>query len=750
VAGRVLAATLAAMAGSFGIDLPTRAAPCPEDRPCVALVLAGGGARGAAHVGVLEVMEELRVPVDFIVGTSMGAIVGGMYASGYSPAELREKLEEIDWQEAFNDDPPRRNIPFRSKEMDDRALFKLEFGFSKSGFRSPAGLIAGHKLDFILSSLLVQHSEPQHFDDLPIPYRAIAVDLTTGEMVVLEQGQLVTAIRASMAYPVMFTPVEQDGRQLVDGGVLRNLPVDVAIEMGADRLIAVDVGSPLGETKGAGSAFAMARRTISVMSHQGRDVQRELIREQDLLITPELEGIRAFESFGRVGEVMDEGIETARAHADELQSFAVSEESFARFLERQRAGTRQESFVVDRVEVSGLQRVSPKRVTRRLVSQPGQTLDLEVIRHDLERVYRIGEFERVGFALEDEGDKEVLKIDVHEKSWGPWFYRLGAAIQANFSGEGGFTGNVFLRRPNLNPLGAEWRSFFTVGNLDSVSSELYQPFEFSGTFFVAPRVWMSQNGDESLFVAGEEILLEAERRSVGLDLGIRIRNDGELRVGATTGRVDGTPLSGPFLPQEADTGGWRTRLSVDRLDNGNFPRDGTSLDVELFLSRKDLNASAEYDRLWVKLGHVWKIGKWSQAAFVTGGTNLSSDTLPYYDDFALGGFLNLSGLEQNELTGDESALVVLAPYRKFASLPSMFGGDLYLGGSLEAGQTWRGTSPSFDDLQIAGSLWAGVDTLFGPFYLAYGRTENDVDSWYLFLGRIFGSARPETVERFGR
>ena len=322
----------------LAVMAPLAAGPCPEDRPCVGLVLAGGGARGAAHIGVIEVMEELQVPVDFIVGTSMGAIVGGMYASGVSPEQMQAKLDEIDWAEAFNDHPPRRNIPFRQKQDDDRPLFKLEFGFNEDGFASPLGLVAGQKLNFILGSLLLQQSSLKHFDDLPIPFRATAVDLQSGDVVVLEQGDLARSIRASMAFPVVFTPVEIDGRQLVDGGVLRNLPVDVAIELGADRIIAIDVGTPMSEMGKAGGAFQVARRTISVMTREVRAEQLKEIRPQDLLIEPELEGFGTFDSFDEIDAVVQRGVEAARGRADDLRELAVDDATFARYLERQRRG----------------------------------------------------------------------------------------------------------------------------------------------------------------------------------------------------------------------------------------------------------------------------------------------------------------------------------------------------------------------------------------------------------------------------
>ena len=748
---RTILATSLLLAGpALWAEGPPPKSPCPEDRECVGLVLAGGGARGAAHVGVLEVMEELHVPVDFIIGTSMGAIVGGMYASGVSPEQMQKNLDAIDWEEAFDDKPPRRNIPFRQKEDDDKSLFLLEFGFGKDGFKSPKGLVAGQKLNFILSSMLIHQSDSRSFDDLPIPFRATAVDLNAGELVVLDEGDLATAIRASMAFPGMFTPVELDDMMLVDGGVLRNLPIDVAQELGADRLIAIDVGSKLSELEGKSSLLKLVRRTINVMSDEGRDQQRELIQDRDLLIEPDLEGITAFGSFDEVDEAVERGREAALAAAEELKRFAVPADEYSRFLARQRAGTKEEAATIDRVEVRGANRVSPKRITRRLKTRPGEPLDLDVLREDLTRVYQIGEFELVGFAVERGVDTTTLVINVTEKSWGPWFYRLGATLRTTLDGSGRFTGNILLRRPNIGPRGGEWKSFVTIGDVETVFTEFYQPVDYGEIFFVAPRFVHIQNADQEFFVGDDRFLVELQRNEFGLDLGLRAGNVGQVRLGAVRGNYRARSLMGLFDPTEGEVGGYRARLNFDALDNANFPRYGTLADLELYLSRDELGADAEFDRLFANFTQVWRIGRWSQLVNAAYGDGLDSD-VPLSESFSLGGFFRISGLAENQLRGNQMGIVRLSPYRKMGTIPSLFGGDLYLGGTLEAGNVWvsQEEDPSFSDVILAGSLYAGLDTLFGPVYVGFGMAEGGRSTWYVYLGRLFGAPR-SVAPRLGR
>jgi len=685
----------------------------------------------------LEVLEELRVPIDFIVGTSMGAIVGGMYATGLSPAAMRQRIAEVDWHDAFSDAPARRHVAFRQKEDDDRPLFKFEFGYGRNGLSFPSGFVAGQKLNFIIRSMLLHAAEERSFDEFPIPFRAVTADLETGEMVVLDHGELAKAIRASMAFPVMFTPVRIGERLLVDGGVVRNLPVDVALAMGAEHLIAVDVGTPLGEMTADPTAMAVIRRTMGVMASQSHSGQRDLIREQDLLIVPELTGIMTFEGFGQVDTAARRGIEAARLHEERLRQLSVSEREFEEYLRHQRSGTGIEDLVISRVEIEGLERVSPKLVRRRVKTSIGEPLDLTELHDDLERVYRIGEFEQVGFGLLPADEGHTLEIRAEEKSWGPWYLRFGTAAEANFEGRGQFVATGLIRRTQINPLGAEWKTFFTIGGLDSVETELFQPLEYSGTFFVAPRLFLSRDGDEIVFENGEQILAEIDRTTGGLDLGAHFGNYGEIRLGAVRGRIKGHRLSGDTTPVDVDLGGYDLSATLDQLDNANFPRAGSFAEVGLFLSRSEMGADDEFDSLLVGGAYARSFGRQTLIGSAVYGTDLGSD-LPFYADFGLGGFLNLSGLQQGELAGPRFGLLRLVSYRQMGEAPGPIGGSLYLGGSLEAGNTWQDpVGASLSDLRLGGSVFAGFDTLLGPVFLAYGKAEGASGTFYLFVGQVF-------------
>ncbi|MEZ4386948.1 MAG: patatin-like phospholipase family protein [Candidatus Krumholzibacteriia bacterium] len=383
--------------------------PPAAQRPRIGLVLSGGGARGAAHIGVLAVLEELRIPVDAIAGTSMGAIVGGLYASGMSPDEMQAAIAAIDWRSVFDDAPPRQDRSFRRKEDQYDPLFALELGWTGRRMLLPSGLIAGQKLDIILRELVLNTYDITDFDRLPVRYRAVAADLADGQAVVLRRGDLVQAMRASMAIPGAFTPVDLDGHQLVDGGMAKNLPVDVVRGMGVDIVIAVDIGTPVGMLDGSESLLGVVRRTLDVLSKANVGEQKKLLTDRDLLLEPDLGTIETA-SFDRLGEAVAVGRRAAEARAADLSRFSVSEAEYAALRACQRR-PRLADPMVDRIVVGGNRRVPARMIERRMTTQAGRPLDLGRLRRDLTDIYRVGEFARVDARLTRADSSNTLEID---------------------------------------------------------------------------------------------------------------------------------------------------------------------------------------------------------------------------------------------------------------------------------------------------------------------------------------------------
>ncbi len=718
--------------------------PAASSRPRTALVLSGGGARGAAHVGVLQVLEEMRVPVDLVVGTSMGSLVGGLYASGYSPESIEASILALDWREVFTDRPPRKNIPFRRKQDDGLPFFDFEAGFTEGGLEIQSALISGQRLGFVLQAMTLHTAAVERFDDLPLPYRAVATDLMTGEIVVLDRGNLGTAIHASMAVPAVLAPVEIDGRLLVDGGMVRNLPVDVARELGAERILAVDISTRL-EDLAKTSMSAIARQSLAIFSEENVREQQALLGDGDLLITPALEGLTASD-FGsdQLRRAIELGAGATRRASGRLAEFAVPPAEFEAFLERQRAdlGALSGDRTIDWVEIRGHSRVASRQILARLRSRPGHVLDLAELQRDLQRIFEIGEFVRVAFRLLRDEHGTSLIIDVEEKPWGPNYLRLGLALESNFEGRGEFFGLAQLTRTQLNSRGAEWKNRVSVGNVDRLLSELYQPLDHRGTLFVAPAVEIFGSEVVAPSAQGELERVRIRFASAALDLGAQFRNIGELRVGAVRGSGDVDILTQSAVePFRFRIAGWRTSLTFDRFDNIDFPRRGSLIDLRLFLSRRALGADSDYDRLELFVSGAFSFGRNTLLTWVDGASNLGTE-VPFFERFQLGGFLHLSGLDPGALEGNVGGVVTTLYARRLAFLPPALGDGIYLGASLEAGGAWESAGAARgSDLIWAGSLSLGADTRFGPLYLGYGRAETGDDAFYLFLGRLFTQSR---------
>src|SRR3954465_12124375 len=431
-----------------GLLLLLAAAPAGAgERPKIGIAFSGGGARGVAHIGVLKVFEELRIPGDYIAGTSMGSIIGGLYASGMTPDEIERAMLAVDWNDALQDRPSRELLSFRRKDEDLRYVPDLELGVGRGGLRYPTGLRSGQKLGFLLRRLTLPVRPVSDFDALPIPFRAVATDISNGEMVVLRQGDLARALRASMAIPSAFSAVEIDGRLLVDGGISNNIPVDVVRSMGADVVIAIGIGEPLLTTEQVRSSlFSILSQTIGMITRANMKPRRE---QADLVIAPDVGGFGTL-AFDRSPEILQRGADKARAMAAGLARFSVSEEEYRRWREARRLAAAPPPAVTA-VRFEGETRVDPRVLPNLVRLAPGQQLDMEVVEADLGRIFGLGDFEAVDFDLAEEpGGGAVAIYRVHDKSWGPNYLRAGLLLDTDADGRNDFGVLAKLTATRLN------------------------------------------------------------------------------------------------------------------------------------------------------------------------------------------------------------------------------------------------------------------------------------------------------------
>ena len=733
-----------------GRSVPAQMQADDPDRPKIGLALGGGGAKGGAHIGVLKVMEELNIPIDYIAGTSIGAIMGGLYASGMTADELKDAVENIDWKEALQDKPPRRDRTFRRKTDDLRYLIDLEVGIGKDGLRWPAGLVSGQNLFFLLQALSLPVAHVNDFDDLPIPFRAVATNIEDGSMHVIRGGNLATAMRASMAIPGFFSPVELDGVLLVDGGMVNNLPVDVVRGMGADIVIAVDLGKDLSARDVRRSLTQVLQQTMRMLT---RPNVASRLADADLVVAPPVTkfGTMGFDSMEQIVEV---GFETADQMRPQLAVYSSDPDYYAEHRAKQLPPS-DESIQIDFIEYDGNERVddrivanqirldagtemglmmvgtdfkrvlgteSRREARERRRNLEGEPVDLASLSADLRRLYGLGDFELVDFEFVERDGEEGLRIHMKEKSWGPNYLHFGLELSGDFDGETKIGMLANLTKRNINARGAEWRTDILIGSDTGVLSEFYQPIDFAGRFFVAPRI-LYKDTRPRFWEDGVAIAqLQVAEIEGGFDLGYQWSTYGEIRAGLVRGNADVDLETGTLPPEEEeqinadsiDTGGFRFLARVDRLDNVVIPRRGARSALRGLWSSENLGAEDSYTKLEADGSKFFSRGR--HTGFLGGAIGWSpGSTLPIYDEFTLGGFGSLSGYEERQLRGQYLGV------GRFGYYYNLFGRSWFVGGWAEAGNVWQ----TSDDASFSSLIWTGTAiiakaTSIGPLYLAYG------------------------------
>jgi NTE family protein len=708
-------------------------------RPRIGLVLSGGGARGAAHIGVLKVLEELRVPVDVIAGTSMGSIVGGSYASGQTVSAMTRDVANIKTDMLARDQPPRAEISIHMKQEDWLDFIGPQFGYRDGSLMLPKGAITGVALEAVLRDLALAKGD-WNFDKLPIPFRAIATDVVSGQMAVLKSGDLAIAMRASMSVPGAIAPVQLDGKMLVDGGLTRNLPVDVARAMGADVIIAVNLGTPLLKRDEITSALSVAAQMLNILTEQNVQASLASLKPSDVLILPELGGFSAGD-FDNMPSTIPIGEAAARKVADQLSRYSLPPQQYAAHRQRQVRVVAEDTRRIDEIRVEGLQRVNEQVVVESMETTAGSPLDVDTLDLDMRRIYGRGDFEHVGYKLIDEGDHRILAVEAVEKAWGPTYVRFGLSLASDFRGENAFNLLASIRRTWINRLGGEWRADLQVGNDGLLFSEFYQPLVASQYFFIAPRVQLARFPADIYGGPDGDILgarYNVSIGTVGLDLGSQFTKYGELRVGLLAGRGQADlQIGDPILAQYAikrDIGGVRTRLYVDQLDSTSFPRNGYRLDGQVMSSATQLGASDSYNRWGGNFVGAKSFGAHTFLLGLAGGGSFGANPLPLYDYLSFGGFMRMTGYRDGQLRNDSMSYGRLTYMNQLFKMPLLEG--VYVGLSLEAARLGRPLVPTGIQGDVASaSLFLAVDTPLGPAYLAYGQTRDGNSNLYFYLGK---------------
>lgn len=712
------------------------------ERPRIGLVLSGGGARGTAHVGVLKVLEEMRVPIDAIAGTSMGAVVGGLYAAGVPAAEIESVMASIDWQDAFRDRPSRADLAFRRKQDDADFPVRLPLGLKGGKFLLPKGLIQGQKLHQTLRALTLPVTHVESFDDLPIPFRAVATDIESGEAIMLDRGDLTTALRASMSAPGVFQPVEVDGRLLVDGGIANNLPIEAARAMGADVLIVSDVSFPLQHRDELNSPLEISNQMIGILIRRETLRQRALLTPRDIVIEPSLAGISSFD-FSKVPDSISSGEQAARAAVARLAALSLTPSGHAAAV-AQRVARAESHGRIDFVRADPRSRRYAKTIENTLAPFVGKPLDVSALRQKITELYGLDLFETLDYDVVREGERHGLEVRARRKSWGPNYVHFGLNLQDDFEGNNSFNAAARFVVTEVNALGGEWLTDLRVGEHPLVRTEFWQPLSYSSRYFIAPQILFEIRNVPLL--QGQTRIAEFRVRSgeIGLDVGRELGNWGELRLGVRRGEGQSRVRIGdPALPvQKFDTGEFFARFAYDELDNLNFPRQGQLFTLQWDAAREGLGDARSSDILSMNWLVADTFGRHTVVFWTTAGSTVSADAAvaPAIEDFfTLGGFLNLSGIAPESVAGPHVGIARLIYYRQIGREgPGFLNVPTYAGLSLEAGNAWQSRSDaSWGSALKNASLFLGLDTLIGPLYLAAGVDDSGDRAFYLFMGRPF-------------
>ncbi|WP_373332765.1 patatin-like phospholipase family protein [Thiopseudomonas alkaliphila] len=702
----------------------------------VGLVLSGGAARGLAHIGVIRALEEQGVEISAIAGTSMGAVVGSLYASGYSTEQLEQLATELDWREALSDTPDRRLKPYRRKQDDRDFLVKQKISFKDDGSLGlPIGVLQGQNLNLLLEKLLAKYSAVEHFDQLPIPFRAVAADIATGEAVVFSEGHLPLAVRASMSIPAILSPVEWQGRLLVDGGIANNIPVDIARQMNVDRVIVVDIGSPLQTKEQLETVVNVLNQSVALLTRRNSEAQLATLQANDFLIQPEMSAF-SITDFAKAAQMIEQGYQATMQMQPQLA--VVASHRSQQWL----ADKPSRPLRITGITIENSSKVSDAVIRSYIRQAVNEPLDIEQLSKDLNTLYGLEYFEQVQYRLEHQAKGQAqLVIHAEHKRTGTDYLRLGLNLSDDLRGDSTFNLGASFRINGVNRLGAEWLTRLQLGAEQELYSEFYQPLDTGSRYFVSP--WLQWNLRNIKQMQGKHTLAEyrLDRFRYGIDVGRQISNNGEIRLGLGSGWGDADVRVGsPDLPEYSfKEGYYQLSYAFDTLDNVDFPRVGEELQLNFRQHSASLGSDQSYRQWDIVLNKPLTLGA---NTWVIGGRyarTLDSNEL-INASYQIGGAQNLSGYQRNALAGQNVSLGRLIYYRRLTReniLPFSF--PVYAGASIERGRAWDSAKNShYDSGYInALSLFLTVDSPLGPVNFSYGLNTEHQNAFYLNLGHSF-------------
>ena len=705
------------------------------ERPKIGLVLSGGGARGAAHVGVIRVLERERVPIDVIAGTSMGSIVGGLYASGMPLDEIEHTLKTLDWDDKLKDDVDRKDDPIARKQIAELFSVEAHPGLQEGKIALPRGLIYGQKVLPTLQELTAPVAHVVDFNELPIPFSAVATDIASGNMVVLSGGDLAMTMRASMAVPSLFTPAYINGIYLVDGGMTNNIPVDIAQEMGADVVIVVDISTPYRTKDQLNNLLQITDQLTRFLTGVNSQQRLAMLTKKDVLIQPVLGDITAGD-FDRAGEAIPIGEAAANEHLPELRQYALSPEKYRSHI-ASRNTVPPRNRTIKSIALNNNSGLDNRVLEQYVGTRPGQDIDPEQLKQDLYKVHGLGNFQTVSYTLDHTKDGVDLTLDAAAKTWGPNYLYFGVDMEGNTDGDTLTNFQLGYSREELNDKGAIWTSLVTMGTEPEINTRIYQPLSYELGPFLSSTAAISRI-NQAIYDGNDNKLAEYRLKqnefSMGLGWEFNHHNTILFGVDRVSGEAD-VLIGDPGLPEpDYDDGGVFVRYRHDSLNDRDWPSSGSYFDLLAHKSLESFGAEDEYQQWQVKASHVWPFGPYRVAGILHAGSTSGGDS-SISGLFQVGGGPTLLGLQKGQLLGQHMGVAQLYVYREYTPMPILSG---YIGGVLEYGGAWFDR----DDINASNSigsasLFFGADTPIGPLQFGIGATDKGQTRYYTRIGHMF-------------
>jgi len=718
---------------------PTVQAPSPNfpaSRPRIGLALSGGGALGLAEIGVLQWLEENHVPVDRIAGTSMGSIIAGMYATGMSPTDIEKFAEKVDWDEVLLPEPTYSQLSYRRKQDRQNFLIDTALGL-KHGLNGPNGFNPGQGVGLLLDRIAFPESGAASFDDFPIPFRCVATDMQSGDAVVLHDGPLAQAIRASMAIPGVFTPVEINGHVLADGGMVQNIPVETVRGMNADAVIAVELRLPPGDRSELQSLTGVLTRAVDVMITQNE--RRSLVQAQ-AVISIDMTGF-SVSDYSRVKELIQLGYKTAASNSAVLRPYAIKDPAeWNEYLAARAARILSPPKTIDLVKVSGADSDTDQRLQKRLTKALRGPFNPTKIDTQLTRIAGVGQFDRLGYEGFTQNGVPALLVTTHEKTYGPPFVDLALNVDGSGVAAFDFSAGARITFMDIADHGGEWRNDLLFGSSNLAASEFYQPLGQSH-FFVAPYAFASKYARNSFTGLTRVAVFGDERAGGGFDVGYDSGRCSEFRVGYElfNGRL--SPLIGEAgLPiVSGSTGEFRARYVWDGQDSPAVPSTGTRVVATLSRVLQSPGLAHPIGQLDIQTSSFVPVGPKTSLFFAeSGGTTFNGSAGPF-QVFTLGGPFHLGAYLPQEFLGNHYAYSSLGFRRELFRLPELVGKKIYWGGWYEAGTAFGSATSDPGPVVVRGTFNIGViaETFVGPIAVAGSVSPTGQSRVNFSIGRLF-------------